>query len=71
MDLKKTDIWLKRNKEGMIFGSLIGFLIYYFNISIPYLIFKPEISNTTKLFSLIFIGMTIGALVDSWIKPKV
>ena len=71
MNFQKIDRWLYLQKEGMILGAVIGGAIYYFNITIPYLIFKSGISSMTKFTTLIFVGMTIGALVDSWIKPKV
>lgn len=69
MDFKKIDTWLYRNKEGMIVGALVGGAIYYFNIAIPYLVFKPEISTSTKLATLVFVGMTIGAIIDSKWRP--
>ena len=70
MNFKKIDNFLKVNKEGMIVGALIGGVIYYFNIAIPYLIFKSGISNNTKLATLVFVGMTIGALIDNYWRPK-
>ena len=70
MDFKKIDRWLYLQKEGMIAGGLIGLAIYYFNISIPFLVYGSGVSITTKLASLIFIGISVGALADSMWRPN-
>jgi hypothetical protein len=69
MNWKRIDNWLYRNKEGMIAGALVGFAIYHFNWAIPYLTFKSGVSDFTRMFTLIFSGMTVGALIDNWWRP--
>lgn len=70
MNFKKIDDWLFKQKEGMILGGLVGTIIYYFNWSIPFIVYAPGTSNTTRLASLIFIGISVGALIDSIWRPS-
>ena len=70
MKLKNIDTWLFKNKEGMGIGFLAGAAVYYFKWNIPFLIFKYGTSESTKFASLVFIGMTVGALIDNFWRPS-
>jgi len=61
--------WLDLQKEGIFIGVAIALLIYYFNI-FPNLLQILPTEPIYRIGILIYIGSSLGAIIDSIIKPK-
>lgn len=69
--MKKLKQFIARNQEGLFYGGLIGLIVSIIHERIPFidklLLSNAQLGNT---FILIFIGMSIGMLIDAIWKPK-
>lgn len=69
--MKKLKQWFARQQEGLFWGGLVGLCAYLIRDRIPFvqklIVGNSWLGNTA---TFIFIGMSIGALIDSVISPS-
>lgn len=74
--IRKTLNWIHLQKEGAVVGMLIASLLFIINIYKPMDIinrimrYLPQNPWWYQLATVLFIGMSIGALADSIILPR-
>ena len=75
MDFQKILRWIDVNKEGAVIGALFSMIMYFLSGEgkVSYfdkIIQTLPVGTYMKLAAILFIGLSIGALMDSVFKPR-
>ena len=65
----KIKQWLNYSKEGIVIGSIVGALLFYFNPLFLDILNLPDL-EWHRLSILVLISSSIGALIDSQWRPR-
>ncbi len=65
----KFNKWLDYNKEGVIYGAIVGTILYYINPSFLVQLNLPVLW-WHKLSILVLLSSTVGAIIDSLYRPR-
>ena len=69
--MRKIKTFIARNYEGVFYGGLIGLVLFLARNKVN-IIQKVLVGNSWlgNISTFIFIGMSIGILIDAIYKPK-
>jgi len=75
MNVQKILNWIDVNKEGAVVGALFSMVMYFLSLEgkVTYfdsIIKSLPVGTYMKLAAILFIGLSIGALMDSVFKPR-